>query len=118
MRELLLCPFCKGEADLYTKQWTNCLGDKYYSAFAYCIECGVSFKRVEDLYKTEDEAIQAAIEAWNTRAERTCYDKNASAREHGAHLFLWRCSNCNESYDTEMDSMNYCPNCGAKVVEV
>lgn len=61
------CPFCKGKADLYTKEWTNCLGDKYYSAFAYCIECGVSFKRVEDLYKTEDEAIQAAVNLWNYR---------------------------------------------------
>lgn len=49
--------------------------------------------------------------------ERTCYDVNASAREHGAHLFLWRCSNCDESYDTEMESMNYCPNCGARVIK-
>ena len=48
--------------------------------------------------------------------ERTCYDRNASAREHGAHLFMWRCSNCGESYDTEMGKPNYCPNCGAKVV--
>ncbi len=48
--------------------------------------------------------------------ERTCYDKNKSARERGAILFLWRCSNCDESYDTEMDRLNYCPNCGARVV--
>ena len=49
--------------------------------------------------------------------DRTCYDVNASAREHGAHCFLWRCSNCDESYDTEMESMNYCPSCGARVIK-
>lgn len=48
---------------------------------------------------------------------RTCHDRNESAREHGAYLFMWRCSNCGESYDTEMDKPNYCPNCGCKVVE-
>lgn len=49
--------------------------------------------------------------------ERTCHDRNASAREHGAYLFMWRCSNCGESYDTEMDKPNYCPNCGRRVVK-
>lgn len=47
--------------------------------------------------------------------ERTCHDRNASAREHGAYLFMWRCSNCDESYDTEMGKLNFCPNCGARV---
>ena len=99
--KLLPCPFCGGEATFHTYN-TTCSVD--------CQEC-----RIGTYHVTLDD-YKSAINAWNTRAERTCHDYNASAREHGAYLFMWRCSNCGESYDTEMDKLNYCPNCGAKVV--
>ena len=98
--KLLPCPFCGGEAEL-----TGFEAPEYW---VWCPNCKAS----TDAHTGK----QSAINAWNTRAERTCHDYNASAREHGAYLFMWRCSNCGESYDTEMDKLNYCPNCGAKVV--
>lgn len=103
MTELKPCPFCGGKAEKMTSS------DGFTSIG--CLNCNPLFGIMVQR-STEAEA----IEAWNTRAERTCYDANASAREHGAHCFLWRCSNCNESYDTEMESMKFCPNCGARVV--
>ena len=125
MSELLPCPFCGGEAEILTAESMH----GGYLSGIMCNDC----RSRGDVYDTEAEA----IEAWNTRAEtvfvtgtttvtdtpqityvpeRTCYDRNASAREHGAYLFMWRCSNCDESYDTEMGKLNYCPNCGAKVI--
>lgn len=99
--ELKPCPFCGGEAS-----------KRLFYRGKYRVHCNVCDAHSGDVCETEAEAIAA----WNTRAERTCHDYNASAREHGAYLFMWRCSNCGESYDTEMDKPNYCPNCGAKVV--
>ena len=70
-----------------------------------------------DNYATEAEAIAA----WNTRAERTCEWK----LEHSGTLYdKWRCSECGYLFveprcdQGYMDlESNYCPSCGAKVVE-
>lgn len=125
MSKLLPCPFCgSDEINIRAKSFTD-------GSFLTWIECALCLAQTP---RTND--LDAAVEAWNTRAddyrqaaeywqrmyeeafaEWTCHDRNASAREHGAHLFMWRCSNCDESYDTEMDKLNYCPNCGAKVVK-
>ncbi len=105
--DLKPCPFCGGEAKLYSIG----TGSPHYGHY-HQVVCQGCLTASGAYWSGE----QSAIDAWNTRYERTCYDRNASAREHGAYLFMWRCSNCDESYDTEMSKPNYCPNCGAKVV--
>lgn len=85
------CPFCGGEAE--TTKWPE-------GWFIECKEqrCGGTI----GAYKTEQEA----IEAWNTRAERTCTVQNPSK-------YLQECSLCGGAV---IASDNYCPKCGSKVI--
>lgn len=107
MSELLPCPFCGGEAELEKTpgglfsvgcaDWRNCFG--FWTSCRY--------------YCTESEAIAA----WNARAERTC-------KEFGS-VRIWQSCNvwshelsCGHDVDTlDQEPPNYCPNCGAKVVD-
>lgn len=94
MSELLPCPCC------------GCAADAWYSAQTkrWSVKCYVCGLRTRE-YDTEQEA----IEAWNTRAERTC----ENMQEHG-----FECSECG-FLDAWFDEtiINYCPLCGAKVVK-
>lgn len=103
--KLLPCPFCGGEAQVART------AAGYWAA--YCEEpmCGSVGN-----FKTEAEA----IDAWNTRAERTCrMTDRGECSECGAYIVrAWT-----EVHDFNGDmkridlrSHNYCPNCGAKVV--
>lgn len=93
--ELRPCPFCGGEAAIYeplaTSFWfVRCSdGDT-------CSTCG-----------PDRETRSAAIEAWNTRAERTCRYEHIEG--------TWYKTSCGERYNGVV-LPNYCPNCGAKVV--
>lgn len=106
MTKLLPCPFCGGEAQVART------AAGYWAA--YCEEpmCG----RVGN-FKTEAEA----IEAWNTRAERTCeYVIEDNMNESEGMGDVWfRCTNCGACYDYYADDwllkMSHCPNCGARV---
>lgn len=106
---LLPCPFCGGEAETRTSTWN----DKNYKWTVQCKtnlcmgEMGCAF------YRTEAEA----IEAWNTRAERTCmivekqeeWQYNFGVKDYEfscGHVISWA-----HTYDPK-----YCPVCGAKVV--
>lgn len=102
MTELLPCPFCGGEASLeeYPHHWA-----------VECTECEMS----APCEKTADDAVRA----WNTRHERTCKvaacyspsDLNVEVEWY----FAFSCG-C-ELYWDEAIPPNYCPNCGAKVVD-
>lgn len=96
MNELLPCPFCGGEAEMLTAESMH--GGNLYGVMCDCCACRT------DVYDTEAEAVAA----WNTRAERTCYSEYPDR---------WECSECGflDAYTTA-DFINYCPNCGAKVV--
>lgn len=103
MSELLPCPFCGGEAEKMTSS------DGFTSIG--CLHCNPVFG-VMIQARTEAEA----IEAWNTRAERTCecIAEYAESPIDGKTIVLHRCSACRELMRPHM---HYCPNCGAKVVE-
>lgn len=98
--ELKPCPFCGGEAidcEIETGNWrigcnnARCRGDWFASKF----------------YPTKS----AAIEAWNTRAERTCRIKE----DDDTGCFL-TCSECGAIQPEEW-TVYYCWCCGARVVE-
>lgn len=108
MSELLPCPFCKGEAELKGR-------------VRYWIECEKCFT-TSDLYKTIDQA----IDAWNTRVERTCHivpmDAAGNPPYRKGDLIMDSlsdgCSKCGCPFDTlNYGVPNYCKNCGAKVAE-
>lgn len=99
MTELLPCPFCGGEdLEIDHAQTYDVYHPDVYEV--HCVECG---GRGGEGW-TEAES----IEAWNTRAERTCHDETKSRD-------FFTCSNCHEPIGKW--APNYCPYCGAKVVD-
>lgn len=91
MTKLKPCPFCLCE---------KAYGHKYDEGFKMrCPACGAEIRR---------ETKQEAVEAWNTRHERTC---------HASDLYdnVFECSECG-CMDTD-GIRNYCPDCGARVVK-
>lgn len=105
--ELKPCPFCGGEAIIRTYRTFideyHGIGTKYYVA---CSEC-LADRHLGKL--TENEA----IEAWNTRAERTC--KWTQWEQHSDQYFSTECGR-EFQWATPYDLPNYCPGCGAKLV--
>ena len=107
MNELKPCPFCGGEAELYSVG----TGSPHYEHYHQVI-CQSCLTATGAYWSGE----QSAIDAWNTRAERTC-------KEFGS-VIVWQSCNvwshelsCGHEVDTlESEPPNYCPNCGAKVV--
>ena len=98
MTELLPCPFCGGEAEMT---------ENSFIWVAICKTCGGS----TGLLDTEAEAVAA----WNTRAERTCKRLvHGMERDRMVATVSWTCSECGRHMGRDH---NYCPNCGAKVVE-
>lgn len=110
--ELKPCPFCGGEANLvedpHNWVWSiGCSNDK-------CL----GFSGLSWTYTSEREA----AEAWNTRAERTCRAiTHDNLNESEGMGDAWEvCSECGALLAVITDNQttpNYCPNCGAKVVE-
>ena len=130
MTDLKPCPFC-GSDNIAHRTWWNSLHETGH--FIECYDCGCKTGFLVDdsafvaaVHDTEAEA----IEAWNTRHERTCEvtdidTGNEAAYEHYEHIM--HCKSCHHEYgyvqynedgDTWMDELpNFCPNCGAKVVD-
>lgn len=112
MTELKPCPCCGPKA--FITPSTKCdpqAGKHCWTAELRCDECGLNISRSA---ATEEEALYGAIEAWNTRAERTCHLERIPY-EPGEYEGM-RCSVC-KTVDLEMGVGPYCPGCGAKVVE-
>ncbi len=113
MTELKPCPCCGPKAFIIPT--TKCdppIGEHCWTAELRCRECGLNISRTA---ATEKEALDQVIEAWNTRAERTCTIEN---QYDGFPIHrivrLGRCSKCGEIINTEH---KFCFECGAKVVE-
>lgn len=95
MGELKPCPFCGGEAKTVTD---------YYFWNTRCANCGATGWQC----CTEAEA----IEAWNTRHERTC--RSVDYVDPG---YWFVCSECDFGRGDLLHIPNFCPNCGARVKE-
>lgn len=111
MEELKPCPFC-GEKHVMHEQGHVIVTETARSGPRYGVSCYSCGGRIE-FFNTVAEA----IDAWNTRAERTCrmeYNEDWS----GDELYpteAYQCSVC--GHITQEGLPNYCPGCGAKVVE-
>ena len=97
MSKLLSCPFCGWKASERTVGDYFQIGCPNYACIAYIIDMPVYLSR------------QEAVNDWNTRAERTCEIVDSENK-----FVNWECSACGEEIKY---SDNYCPNCGAKVIQ-
>lgn len=109
MTELKPCPFCGATFEIW------CDKHRTWALARHRPECFFPSEHNHEIPEYD-------FDAWNTRAERTTpmYRDN-----HG----IWHCENCehgadiwtgsNGALDAWEDSWapNYCPNCGAKVVD-
>ena len=126
------CPFCPDGGRPYA--FTEVDGyiddgkDIEYHGSVGCEECGMGIEmwhrdsEIPYEWRTEREPdevpagfLKDLIERWNTRAERTCVLEDIPyepGRWEGV-----RCSSCGVTdEDTDLTG-NYCPHCGARVVE-
>lgn len=96
MQDLKPCPFCGSEAEFHIYG---------RSCNVVCDGCQIG-TRLEHI-----DEYEVAIDAWNTRVERTCVAESHDCGDGITGLYCSKCGN----YIDEND--NYCPNCGAKVTE-
>lgn len=110
MTELKPCPFCGGEAELRD------FGEKR-NPYIFC-DGPCSFVM-------DGDTVEEAIEAWNTRAERTCSLEKVHDWDDEWEPFGYVCKSCEEALPScygsdsfgNVTTPNFCPNCGARVVE-
>ena len=107
MSDLRPCPFCGGEAEA-----TFLEAARYYK-----IQCGntkcIIRTALPRVYNTEAEA----IEAWNTRHERTCdMIIRPDYRQRWADSTAYDCTSCGH-VNLDPVAGGYCRWCGARVKE-
>ena len=124
---LLPCPFCGGEEltrsvdggvlPWIVEQRGEVTGPYYTTCTIYCDTCGCELQwyaasdtTCAGLY---EQAIENTYNAWNTRAERTCKPIESNTCLSGTDCPAWKCSECGELFEM---GVNYCSNCGARVV--
>lgn len=107
-QKLLNCPFCGGEAET----WSHYFEEEDMTLWQ--VRCKERPYDVEHPCYTADSFISftteaEAVEAWNTRAERTCRYEPTNRCTHV-------CTSCGREVETLHLGYNYCPNCGSKVI--
>lgn len=112
--ELLPCPFCGGDAVLFTRDsayWVQCItkGDEPMGG---CLNGTAVYKRHSEIPALDYDPREKAIEAWNTRQVETCHSIDPV---DSGEFFI--CSNCNFGAGRVEFIPNYCPSCGRKVVD-
>ena len=102
------CPFCKDIACIGIDV-DGSISGTVGAAKVSCTGCGVTTPFFVD--------VDDAVEAWNTRVERTCgewrgevYITNGGFTESDAHLW---CEHCDIPLE---EDWRYCPKCGAKII--
>lgn len=108
------CPFCGGEASIRASENSNRFFVGCFNDGCPVNPCSGDFL-LDGVY--DDEMKQAAVDEWNTRAERTCemeWDEDGEGDElyPVGHV---TCSACG-AWLYAVNTMRFCPNCGAKVV--
>lgn len=117
--ELKPCPWCGGCVDYVKSDYTS-----YVDGYAiHCNHCGLMFGvsgRLGEAYTwtVYFETKEEAADAWNSMQERTCHLVDSSYQfvfgdYEGGFAYCYLCSECNTRVK---QYYNYCPNCGAKVV--
>ena len=110
------CPHCGATRGLYTlDEYGGLCVDDDLIAQIFCDNCKSAFEN-ENANNGKE-----LIEAWNTRAERTCH---MNLVKDGPIFDVWKFDCCGfefaesgcERGQTELPG-TCCPNCGAKVVE-
>lgn len=111
--QLKPCPFCGGEARLYPSEagfFVGCFNDG-------CAVNPSSGEFVADGVWDEEQK-EAAIDAWNTRAERTCRITATATdglmTDDPKKRFWLSCGHDVGVYGLDRQP-NYCPYCGARV---
>ena len=122
MTEIKSCPFCGSKAEIIEQPPTGPLNTLYRVQCSGLGHTPYNHEATTNYFPTR----QKAIEAWNTRAERTCRD--VSARETDSKF---TCSLCGLNLITKddqgitmwrqgpayIDKPIFCPGCGARVIE-
>ena len=108
--ELRECPHCGATRGLYTlDEYGGLCVDDDLIAQIFCDNCKSAFENESANNGKE------LIEAWNTRAERTCTVENIYST--GYQETDWgECSSCCGVFPYQGDVVA-CPKCGAKVVD-
>lgn len=109
------CPFCGWNITAFNEDLyrVNISGNDHW-VHLRCVHCGAT---AQGRGNTKEAAEHQAQDRWNTRAERTCHSASASSN-------YFRCSECGCEIMFTVDGwkplymgeVNYCPNCGSKVV--
>lgn len=103
MDELRPCPFCGVEPEVHPA----CEYEAKFTALflVACDKCGAR----GDYYIMQADAIKA----WNTRHENICHPKDKGEHLSGTDCPAWECSECGELFEA---GVNFCSNCGARVI--
>lgn len=103
-QELKPCLFCGGKAEICEGGINGKM--QVYGLVEHKDGC---FFLADGLPTRYQHIMESEFDAWNTRAERTCKQKrlfNLMSRECDGEYYEWHGE----------EKPNYCPNCGAKVV--
>ena len=109
--ELLPCPFCGGEAKIFSSEEGGTWD-------VQCQSCGALPFLVSprEARSRGIEPMDYLVAAWNRRVERTCHmSEHNDLQPRGWYIHYWECSDCHAHYRGK-DMPRFCHNCGARVL--